>query len=48
MEGVAAVHYQNLQHFERVHGKAFVFALQQLEKILEGENEGLDKARVQH
>lgn|GEM_PF-4849294 len=35
--------YQSLQHFERVHGKAFVFALQQLEKILEGKDEGLDK-----
>ena len=43
------VHYRNLWHFEQVHGKAFVFALQQLEKILEGKkNEGLDKDRIQH
>ncbi len=29
--------YQNLRHFERVHGKAFLFALQQLKKDLVGE-----------
>ena len=41
------VRYRSLRHFEQVHGKAFVFALQQLEKILEGDqNEGLDKDRV--
>jgi len=46
---VLFMRYQSLQHFERVHGKAFVFALQQLEKILEGKkDEGLDKDRVQH
>ena len=43
------VRYRSLRHFEQVHGKVFVFVLQQLEKILEGKkNEGLDKNRVQH
>lgn len=37
--------YESLEHFERVHGKAFVFALEQLERILEGENEGFDGNR---
>lgn len=38
--------YQNLKHFEKIHGKAFVFALEQLEKMLEEENERPDKNRV--
>ncbi len=39
--------YKNLEHFKRIHGKAFVFLLEQLDKLLGGENEGLDSKKVQ-
>lgn len=28
------MHYENLEHFEKVHGRAFVYILEQLEKYL--------------
>jgi hypothetical protein len=42
---VLLLKYESLEHFEKVHGKAFVFALEQLERILEGNNEGFDQGR---
>ncbi|MFH1224213.1 MAG: hypothetical protein V1676_00230 [Candidatus Diapherotrites archaeon] len=36
------MNYKNLEHFEKTHGRAFVYILEQLEKYLRqgGENEG--------
>ena len=47
--------YRDLKHFELVHGRAFVFLLEQLDKRLgsqldglgEGKNEGFDSKKVQ-
>ena len=42
--------YKSLQHFEKVHGKAFVYVLEELEKCLEEkgeENERPDTGTLQ-
>ena len=39
--------YKNLEHFKRIHGKAFVFLLEQLDELLGGENEGFDSKKIQ-
>ena len=39
--------YDSLKHFERVHGKAFVFLLKKLDELLEGDHEGFESKRVQ-
>lgn len=39
--------YESLEHFERTHSKAFVFLLDRLDELLEGEDEGFVPERVQ-
>ena len=48
VEGVGKMQYKNLEHFEKFHGKAFVYVLELLDRCLEGgQDEGLEKRPVQ-
>ncbi len=38
--------YQDLKQFEKIHGQAFIYALEKLETILEGKNEEPDKQNI--
>jgi len=36
-----------LEHFEKVHGKAFVFMLEKLDRLMGGEDEGFVSEKIQ-